>query len=71
MILQLRISAAAWYCYSCRGFPWIVEREVENLIKFAEAPLGAHTEETSVDIEEAELDEVWDLNAAKATPGRK
>jgi hypothetical protein len=39
-----------------------------ELIKFAEAPSGAHTEETSADIEEAELDEVWDLNAAEDAP---
>jgi hypothetical protein len=71
MILQLRMPAATCYCCSCRGFPRTVEREAEKLIKFAEAPSGAHTEETFVDIEEAELDEAWDLNGAEAAPGRK
>jgi hypothetical protein len=37
----------------------------DELIKFAEAPSGAHTDEASEDIEEAELDEAWDLNAVE------
>jgi hypothetical protein len=40
----------------------------DELIKFAEAPPGVHTEETSENIEEAELDEAWDLNAAEDAP---
>jgi hypothetical protein len=40
----------------------------DEFIKFAEAPSGAHTEETADDIEEAELDEAWDPNAAEAAP---
>ncbi len=38
------------------------------LVKFADAPSGAHTEETSEDIEETKLDETWDLNAAEDAP---
>jgi hypothetical protein len=40
----------------------------DELIKFGGSQLCAHTEETSEDIEEAELDEAWDLNAAEDAP---
>ena len=33
-----------------------------KLIKFTDVPPGSHTEETFEDIEEAELDEAWDLD---------
>jgi hypothetical protein len=42
--------------------------EQDELIKFGEAQPCAHTEETSEDAEEAELDEAWDLNAAEDAP---
>jgi hypothetical protein len=40
----------------------------DNLIKFADVPSGAHTDETSEDIEESKLDEAWDMNAAEDAP---
>jgi hypothetical protein len=52
-------------CYSfVKAFFGYSEDKPDKLIKFADAPTGAHTEETCEDTEEAELDEAWDLNAA-------
>jgi hypothetical protein len=42
--------------------------KLDDLIKFAESPSGAQTEETAEDIEEAKLDHSWDLNAADNAP---
>jgi hypothetical protein len=39
--------------------PWRLEKKQAELIQFAEVLAGAHKDETSADIEEAELDEVW------------
>jgi hypothetical protein len=40
----------------------------DELIELAKAYLGAHTEEKYEDIEEAELDEAWDLTAVEDAP---
>jgi hypothetical protein len=42
--------------------------KLDELIKFVKSPSGAHTEETSEGIQEAELDDTWDLNAAEDAP---
>jgi hypothetical protein len=39
-----------------------------KLTKFAQAPSGAQKEELSTKIEDAELGEAWDLNAAEDAP---
>jgi hypothetical protein len=39
-----------------------------ELIELAKAQSGAHTEEKSEDIEEAEHDEAWDLTAVEDAP---
>jgi hypothetical protein len=49
-------------------FGYSKDKQDERIKFTAQAPSGAHTEETSEDIEEAELDEAWDLNAAAAAP---
>jgi hypothetical protein len=42
--------------------------KLDDLIKFAESPSGAHTEEISKDTKEAKLDDACDLKAAEDTP---
>jgi hypothetical protein len=54
-------SVATWYCYSCHEAMDTQKRSTIISSKFAEIPAsGAYTDEASVYIEEAELDEVWD-----------
>jgi hypothetical protein len=40
----------------------------DELIELAKAQSGAHTEEKSEDVEEAELEEAWDLTAVEDAP---
>jgi hypothetical protein len=60
LIVEKYSSNTAFFGYS-------KDKQVQ-LIKYAEAPSGTHTEEKSMNIEEAKLDEVWDLNAAEDAP---
>lgn len=58
--LQLFVAGARVKAFF--GYP---KDKQDELIKFADARSGIHTEETSEQIEEAELDEKWDLKVVE------
>jgi hypothetical protein len=53
---------------SIKAFFGYSKDKQDELIKFAEAQPGLHTEVTSENIEVAELDEAWDLNSKEDSP---